>query len=401
MKTTPLHPLHVAAGARLVDFAGWEMPVQYREGILAEHLATRRGAGLFDVSHMGRFEISGRGAVPFLRRVLSNDAALLTPGQSHYTLIPTATGGALDDAWLYRVTEERWLLVVNAANREADWACLQRDAAAGGGVLLKDVTEGTAMVSIQGPACESLLQPLLDGALPPPRRNTCTTADFQGRASLVGRTGYTGEPLGFEVVLPAARVADLWTRLTAAGATPVGLGARDTLRLEAGLPLFGHELGLAPDGSEIPILASPATRFGVALTAGHGEFVGREALAAQAAAIASLQAGGPGDPAALPKRVYCLALADRGIARAGAEVVAAGRLAGHVTSGTMVPYWEPDAGRPGTVSRLRALALAYLHAGLRGGSVVTVHVRERALAARVVERFINSRTGPYAVPVLS
>jgi aminomethyltransferase len=401
MLRTILHPLHVAAGARLVDFAGWDMPVQYRDGILAEHLATRRGAGLFDVSHMGRFEIMGTGAVPFLRRTLSNDAARLRAGESHYTLFPTTSGGALDDAWLYRFQADRFLLVVNASNRERDWEYLRQAATGAGAVILEELTFQTAMVAVQGPAAAALLGPLLGGRLPGSRRNACGVAPCGDVSAWVGRTGYTGEPVGFEVILPATAAAGLWTALVAAGAVPVGLGARDTLRLEAGLPLYGHELGRAADGTEIPILACPAARFGVALDGERGEFPGRAALAAQAAALAALEAGGPGDPRILPRRVRCLAITDPGIARAGAEVRQGDRVVGVVTSGTMVPYWRFEAGQPGEHSERRALALALVDAALRPGERVAVRVRERDLAAQIVVRFLDSRSGPYALPVVS
>jgi aminomethyltransferase len=401
MNQTVLHDIHVASGARMVDFAGWNMPVQYRDGILAEHLATRRRAGLFDVSHMGRFEVLGAGAVPFLRRVLTNDAALLQPGESQYTLLPTASGGARDDAYLYRFQADRFLLVVNASNRGRDWEHLQREAtAAGGQVTLTDLTAATAMLSVQGPASAALLGPHLGGQLPASRRNACGLAQVADATAWVGRTGYTGEPLGFEVILPAAAAGALWTALVAAGAEPVGLGARDTLRLEAALPLYGHELGTAADGAEIPILACPAARFGVALGEARGDFVGRDALVAQAAALVALRTGGPGNPCVLPRRIRCLAIADQGIARAGAEARIGDRQVGVVTSGTMVPYWRFSQGRPGDRTDRRALALALLDASLVPGDSVRLRVRDRDLVATVVERFVDTRSGPYAVPVL-
>lgn len=401
MNRTILYPVHVASGARIVEFGGWDMPVQYPEGILAEHLATRRQAGLFDVSHMGRIEVGGHDATAFLRSVLSNDPARLCQGESHYTLLPTATGGALDDAWLYRFQPDRYLLVVNASNRPKDWEHLTRSAARFADVRLTDLTEKTAMLSLQGPASAELLAPLLEGVLPEARRNACAQARFQGGPALVGRTGYAAEPVGFEVIVAAGSAVALWTALTAAGAAPVGLGARDTLRLEGALPLCGHELGTAPDGSETPIGAVPAARFGIDLSPEHGDFIGRNALAAQAAVLAALKAGAPTDRRALPRRVVCLALADKGIARAGAEVFADGTRIGWVTSGTMVPYWRFEHGRPGATSDKRAIALALVDSACRSGQAVTVRVRDRDLAARIVPRFLDTRTGPYAVPVLS
>ncbi|NLF17861.1 MAG: glycine cleavage system protein T, partial [Lentisphaerae bacterium] len=368
--------------------------------ILAEHLATRRRAGLFDVSHMGRIAIDGADATAFLRAVLSNDAARLSVGDSHYTLLPDAAGGALDDAWLCRFDAAGYLLVVNAANRERDWSHLTAAAGAFGDVRLRDLTAETAMLALQGPAAADLLAPLLEGALPAARRNACAVAAFQGATARLSRTGYTGEPVAFEVMLPADRAEALWNALVGAGAAPVGLGARDTLRLEAALPLFGHELGTAPDGRPIPIFAIGAARFGVDLTPGR-DFPGRQALAAQAAALAALKAGTTADPAALPWRVVALAIEDKGIARAGAEVALDGRRVGWVSSGTMVPYWCFEDGRPGPATERRAIALALVDSACRSGQAVTVRVRDRDLAARIVPRFLDNRTGPYAVPVLT
>ena len=253
LKRTPFFDRHVAAGARLVDFAGWEMPVQYRGGIIAEHLATRRGAGLFDVSHMGRFVLRGRGAVPFLQHVLTNNAAALDVLQAQYTIVPTPTGGAVDDAYLYRFHEQELLLVVNASNRVKDWEHFHQHVEGFPDVELTDETGEIAMLALQGPASRDILAGLLEaGRLPEPRRNELSIVTIGGAPVRVGRTGYTGEPVCFELFVAAAHGPALWDALIAAGAVPVGLGARDTLRLEAGLPLYGQELGLDPDGRRDP-----------------------------------------------------------------------------------------------------------------------------------------------------
>jgi aminomethyltransferase len=384
MKRTILHPVHVAAGARLVDFSGWEMPVQY-EGILAEHLATRRQAGLFDVSHMGRFVISGPDALLFLRSALTNDAAKLAIGRAQYTLLANKWGGAIDDAYLYRFREGAYFLVVNAGNRDTDWAHL-KTLAASFDTQLADRSDELAMVSLQGPASNTILGSLLD-SLPGERHNDCGIRQYQGEELLVMRTGYAGEPIGFELVLPNALAADLWQTLVAGGATPVGLGARDTLRLEAALPLYGHEFGTDPDGAEIPIFSCPLATFGVDLDDTSREFIGRAALAAQV---------GNGTP----RRLRKLALTGKGIARAGDRVVSEGQDVGVVTSGTMVPYWEFADGHPSEATDKRAIALALIDQGTSTDDLA-LRVRNRDIPARIVAKFLDSRSGRYAVPVLS
>lgn len=385
MKQTILHPVHAAAGARLVEFSGWEMPVQY-EGILAEHLATRRSAGLFDVSHMGRFQISGPEALAFLRRALTNDAAKLEPGRAQYTLLANERGGAIDDAYLYHFPDGGFLLVVNAGNLVRDWAHLTA-LAASFAVDLHDRSGDWAMLSLQGPESAGMLARLLE-TVPGERRNDCGPSRYRGGDIALMRTGYTGEPLGFELAVPNGLVADLWGDLVAAGAIPVGLGARDTLRLEAGLPLYGHEFGTDPDGGEIPVLSCPLAKFGVDLADPEREFVGREALLRQA---------GEGTARILRK----VALVDKGIARAGDRVVVAGRERGVVTSGTMIPYWEFVGGEPGAASGKRAVALALVDRDVAAGEPLALRVRQRELAARLVPTFLDNRSGRYAVPVLS
>lgn len=384
MKTTILHPVHVAAGARLVDFSGWEMPVQY-EGILAEHLATRRSAGLFDVSHMGRFLVSGPEAPAFLRRALTNDAAKLVPGRAQYTLLANEQGGAIDDAYLYQFRAGEYLLVVNAGNLARDWEHL-RTLAAGFAVELRDRSGEWAMISLQGPESAGMLARLLE-SVPGERHNDCGLSRYRGAETLVMRTGYAGEPVGFELVVPNELAAGLWGDLVVAGAVPVGLGARDTLRLEAALPLYGHEFGTDPDGGEIPIFSCPLAKFGVDLADPERDFIGRKALRRQVE---------QGTARVLRK----LALVDKGIARAGDRVLVAGSERGVVTSGTMIPYWEFVGSEPGTTSGRRAVALALVDREVAAGEPLAVRVRGRDLAARLVTIFLDNRSGRFAVPVL-
>ncbi|MBN1834779.1 MAG: glycine cleavage system aminomethyltransferase GcvT [Spirochaetales bacterium] len=428
MKRTVLYERHVALGGRMVEFAGWEMPVQYPTGILEEHLRTRRSAGLFDVSHMGRFHFRGPGAEAFLQTVLTNDAAALEPGRAQYTMIPTPTGGALDDAYLYCLQPEEYLLVVNASNREKDWGFLRdRLGAARGGAAgsraagsanleMEDRSGELAMIALQGPKSEQILQGLLQhggtaggNRLPAPGRNNLCTVSLGATELTLARTGYTGEPVSFELFLPAPEAGEIWDRLVERGACPVGLGARDTLRLEAGLPLYGHELGVDAEGREIPIFACPLARFAVSLSPERGDFIGREVLERQAAVYRSITAGkrDPEAAAVLPRVVRQLSLLDKGIARQGAEVYAAGPGAGpvgRVTSGTMAPYWvfegEGAAASPGDRTDRRAIAFALLDSGLREGESVEIEIRDRRVRSRIVPRFLGTDRPPYARAIL-
>jgi aminomethyltransferase len=211
VKRTVLYSKHLAAGARMVDFAGYMMPIQYSEGIVAEHLSVRRSSGVFDVSHMGRFVFRGKDSLPFLQHVLSNNAAALEVGQSQYTFIPNNDGGAIDDAYLYRFIEDEYLLVVNAANKEKDWDHFNGMLKDFGQVTMLDHTEELAMLSLQGPRSRDILNKLTDsGSLPEPSRNRLSTADINDTEVSIARTGYTGEPLCFELFVKAkeARGAD-------------------------------------------------------------------------------------------------------------------------------------------------------------------------------------------------
>jgi aminomethyltransferase len=404
-RRTPLFDRHVASGARMVDFAGWEMPLNYPAGVVAEHLATRGSAGIFDVSHMGRFAVKGPDAVPFLQRVLTNDASLLAVGRSQYTLFSNPTGGALDDAYLCRFVEHEFLLVVNAANRRQDWEHLQRNLGSDR-VELIDLSEELAMISLQGPASEDLLTECLEtGALPEPRRNALSVAFATDGEVLLARTGYTGEPVCFEFFAPPKTAATMWDLLVRKGASPVGLGARDTLRLEAALPLYGHEQGLDPEGREIPLLACPVAHYGVNLAPTRGDFVGRTALERQKEAYRLIAEGDHSRLCDLPRLIRAVAVTGRGVARAGSVVTRRGRSIGWVTSGTMVPYWKSVAhdpeGVPAGEHELRSICLAYLDSDVSPGDEVTIDVRGKEVTAAVVERHLRNDLPPYARPVLA
>jgi aminomethyltransferase len=407
LRRTPLYEAHVALGAKMVDFAGWEMPLMYPTGVVAEHLATRRRAGLFDISHMGRFAVGGPEAVAILQRVLSNNAAALEVRQAQYTFIPTETGGAVDDAYLYRFFADEYLLVVNAANRKKDWEHAQEQAATWTPrATLDDHTFELAMLSLQGPLSRAIVSGLLtDGALPEPRRNELSVVQIGPARVLLARTGYTGEPLGFELFLPAKHAPHLWDLLVEEGAVPCGLGARDTLRLEAGLPLYGNELGADAEGSEIPIFSSPLAQFAVSFSPVKGDYVGREALLWQQEAYRRILAGDFSLIVDLPRITRPVAITGRGVARAGARVTRPdGPHAGWVTSGTMVPYWKMTGdtleSRPGDDYELRSIGLALVDGDIREGDELEIDIRGHSVPAVVVPYHLRGDAPPYARPIV-
>ena len=404
---TLFYERHRALGAKTVEFGGWEMPLRYPAGIVQEHLAVRGGAGLFDVSHMGRFIIRGPRALPFLQRVLTNDAEALDGGRegAQYTILPNETGGAVDDAYLCRLDEGEYLLVVNAGNRKKDWEHLRARAADFAGVEMFDRTEAMVMLALQGPMSQDVLEQVVEsGRLPEPKRNAVGLVTVRGARVRVSRTGYTGEPLGFELFADREAGLDLWDLLVEKGARPVGLGARDTLRLEAGLPLYGHEFGRDPEGLEIPILAVPPARFALRLSPGKEELVGRAALERQSEALERIFAKDFSGAAVLPRLIRPVAVTERGIARAGAKVFRGERHIGHVTSGTMVPYWlfeeEGSSVRRTDDHRMRSICLAYIDSRVLREEAVSVEIRGRAVNAVVVTRHLRSDKSPYARPIV-
>lgn len=401
---TPLFARHAELGAQMVPFGGWEMPLQYPSGILSEHLATRRQAGLFDVSHMGRLIVRGDDALAFLQHVLTNNAAALEVGRSQYTIIPDSAGGAVDDAYLYRFFDDHYLLVVNAANRTRDWQHLQTARTRFGSVEMIDRTREMAMFSLQGPAAKTILTGAIEqGGLPVPKRNALSIVRCGGAEVWLARTGYTGEPLCFELFAPAERALAIWDLLLQRGAQPVGLGARDTLRLEAGLPLYGHELGFDPEGRPIPIFANGLARFAVSFSALKGDFIGKPALLKQFSAVKQFMQGRFAAWADLPRRISCFELIDRGIARAGAQVFDGDAPVGWITSGTMVPYWE--YGGQGIASAIsdrtgrRAIGLALIDSRVQEGAVVDVDVRGKRLKAGLMPYLLRSEAPPHARPI--
>jgi len=392
----------------MVEFGGWEMPLFYPTGIVGEHLSTRKGAGLFDISHMGRFVIRGSDARRFLQHVLTNNAEALD-GQwvsGQYTIIANESGGALDDAYLYLFENGDHLMVVNAANREKDLAHISRYLNGFGDVVIEDRTETLAMLSLQGPRSRAILEGLITkGALPEPMRNTLRTVFIENIRIEAARTGYTGEPLCFELFTDRDHVGLLWEKLMEAGATAAGLGARDTLRLEAGLVLYGHELGVDPEGLEIPVFAAPAAKIGVSFSDRKGDYVGRKPLEVQFRAFERIVARDYSLIKDLPRRVQPVALTGRGVARAGARVLKDGHLVGYVTSGTMVPAWIFDGlgfdAQPTDRHELRPLCLAYMDSRLVENDRVLIDVRGRLVEGVVVLYHLRSEAPPNARPIFA
>ena len=387
LKRTPLYDAHVAAGATMVDFGGWEMPIQYPAGIVAEHLYTRKHCGIFDVSHMGRLIVEGPDRLAFLQKVLSSNAAALAPGRAQYCIIPTETGGAVDDAYLYMFDSERYLLIVNASNTDKDLAHFAKylpdyDC------KITNVTDLYSSIAVQGPDAERILKVLSGGAeISGPRKNDLNTLTMEGRTVRVSRTGYTGDPLGWELFIDAAEVSWLWNRLIELGAQPTGLGARDTLRLEAGLPLYGHEMGLDPAGEEIPVFAVSLAKFAVSFAEGK-DFVARDLLLAQ-------------KETGTAKKVVPIALTDRGVMRAGMDVYLGEKHIGWITSGTMVPYYNFDeAGNILDTTGKRSIGFAYIDSAVTKEDVLEIDVRGKRLKAKVVAKHMIQNEPPYGKAVI-
>ena len=317
LKRTSLFEEHVAAGARVVPFAGWEMPVQY-EGVTPEHRAVREGAGVFDVSHMGQIKTSGPESLPFLQRLVSNDVAKLAPGGAQYSCLCADTGGILDDLFTYLLEDGIYLTVSNASNHESDLERF-RAVAAGFDVQIEDLAPRHAMLAVQGPEARSIVRGLASAELPP--RMHTAILEVAGSQALVCGTGYTGED-GVEVILGNDGAPALWRELLAAGVTPCGLGARDTLRLEVCFHLHGNDMG--PDRNPIE--------------AGLGWCCKEETGFAGSEAVTEARASGTAE------RLVAFAIEGRGIARAGNPILAGGEPAGAVTSGTFSPSLELGIG---------------------------------------------------------
>jgi aminomethyltransferase len=354
MRKTPLNAAHRASGAKMVPFGGWDMPVEY-SGLISEHMAVRKAAGLFDVSHMGEFEVEGRGALAFLQRVTANDVAKLSDGQAQYSALPLPTGAPVDDVIVYRRAADRYLLVVNAGNIEKDFAWLQaqepKEAA------LVNRSDDYALLALQGPRAQEILQPLTALALPGLKYYHFAETEVDGYRVTVSRTGYTGED-GFEIFVAPTLAEAFWKRLLEAGAekglVPAGLGARDTLRLEARMCLYGQDM------DETTSLVEAGLGWIVSLDEAKGDFPGRDVLAQQ-------KKTGP------PRKLVGFEVTGRGIARHGYPVLVHDERVGEVTSGTYAPFLQKNIG------------LCYVPAARAAvGTELAIDIRERKVPARVV-----------------
>jgi aminomethyltransferase len=352
LKRTPLYDRHVALGAKMVPFAGFEMPVQYPGGILAEHEAVRTAVGVFDVSHMGEFEVTGPDRNAFVNRVTCNDVGALEPGEVQYSAILTDEGTFVDDCTVYRY-EDKLMLVVNAANRARAWAHIVAQKK-GANVRLRDISDDIGLLAVQGPGADALVQPLTELRLDDVGYYRHTTATVAGVGCFLSRTGYTGED-GFEIYCRVRDTAALWDAVTVAGARPIGLGARDTLRLEMGYALYGNDI----DDTVTPLEAGLG--WIVKLDKG-APFIGLDALRAQKAR-------------GVTRKLVGFRLLERGIPRHGYPVWLDGRQVDVVRSGGQ----SPSLGAPIGTTYLPA---AHAAAGTR----FEVECRGQRVPAEVVKR---------------
>jgi aminomethyltransferase len=355
LKRTPLYDLHVKLGARMVPFGGWEMPVQYTS-IIEEHRAVRAALGLFDVSHMGEFEVEGPQALNALQRLTTNDVGGLAVGQVQYSLLCYPDGGIVDDLTLYRLAPERFMLTVNAANIERDWAWVTEQSAGLRDARWRNVSADTALIAVQGPRAEAVIGRLTDVDVAALGYYRFLPGRVAGVPALISRTGYTGED-GFELYAAADQGARLWSAVMEAGmpasARPIGLGARDTLRLEMRYALYGNDI----DQTTNPIEAG----LGWVVKPAKGQFVGK-------AVIERVKADGP------RRRLVGLEMTDRSIARHGYPVVRDGQAIGIVTSGSYGPSVD------------RSIALAYVESPWTAiDSDLGVEIRGQVRPARVVK----------------
>lgn len=357
LKQTPLNAVHRRMGGRMVDFGGWDMPVQYPAGTLEEHLRTRTHAGLFDVSHMGEIEVRGQEAIAFVNRLVSNDASKLVDGQAQYSALTTPDGTVIDDLLVYRFAQDHLLLVVNAATTEKDWNWItshHKDES----VELQNKSADYCQLALQGPEALRVLQTLTDVPLDEIKYYHFREGRVDEVPAIISRTGYTGED-GFEVYAASGRAEQLWDRILAAGnfgaptgVLPCGLAARNTLRLEAGMALYGHEI------DETTTLLE--ANLGWICKLNKGDFIGRDRLARQ-------------KEEGVKRRLVGFEMTERGIARDGQEVLINDASVGRVTSGSPAPHLKKNIG------------FAYVPVEFANeGQAIQIDVRGRAVAAKIV-----------------
>ena len=354
LRKTPLNARHRASNARMVPYAGWDMPVEY-SGITAEHMAVRTRAGLFDVSHMGEIEIAGKGALDAVQWISSNDAGRLQPGQAHYAALLTPEGTFVDDMLVYRMAASHFMLVVNAANTAKDYAWIAEQVKAVGNAAVVDSSSRYALVSIQGPASREALQPLTGIDLGDLHYYSFAHGEVASARVTVSRTGYTGED-GYEIFVPPNMADRVWQALLesgrAADVVPCGLGARDTLRLEAAMRLYGNDIDESTSVLEAGL--------GWVIGWDKGDFIGRDRLREQR-------------EKGVARKLVGFEMSEPGIARHGYHVLKDGRRAGVVTSGTQTPFLK------------KAIGMAYVPADMTAADTeLGIEIRGRTARARVV-----------------
>jgi aminomethyltransferase len=357
LKKTPLNEAHRAAGGKMVDFGGWDMPVQYSAGVIAEHFATRTGAGLFDVSHMGEILVEGEDAIAFVNRLTTNDVTKLVDGQAHYSALTNENGGIVDDLLVYRFYHDKLLLVVNASTTDKDWNWItshKKDEA----ITLTNASADYCQIAIQGPKALETAQKLTGEKLDEIKYYHFTVGVFDGVDAIISRTGYTGED-GFEIYADAKYAERLWNNFLEAGGygtenglLPCGLAARNTLRLEAAMSLYGHELG-----DDISPLEA---NLGWICKLNKGDFIGREKLS-------KLKEDG------VKRKIVGFEVTGKGIARDEFDVYINDEKVGRVTSGSPAPFLKKNIG----------LAFVPIEFA-KIGQEITIDVRGKKLAAQIV-----------------
>ncbi len=363
LRRTPLYELHRSLDARLVDFGGWEMPIHYTS-ISEEHLAVRESAGLFDVSHMGQIELAGPDALGVIQAVACNNAATLNVGQAQYSVLTTETGACIDDVLIYRLAKEHFLLVVNASNIEKDYAWIKNSVDESHDVAVVNTSNRYALLALQGPAASKILQPFVGAELSQLSYYHFFTGEADGERATISRTGNRGED-GVEIFVSPGAASKIWRNLLAAGASdgilPIGLGARDTLRLEAAFGLYGNDIDETTTVLEAGL--------GWTICWDKGDFTGRKNLECQKIE-------------GLSRKLIGFELIEKGIARRGYSVSREGCLIGSVTSGTQTPFLK------------RSIGMAYVEMeSTKIDSEIEIDVRGNSLKANVVKLPFYKRAG--------